>query len=543
MKNTTAYTTLVLSFILISGVLYANSITVSNVSRGLQNTTEQYVMVQFDLSWENSWRTSSGPANWDAAWVFIKYRVAGGEWQHAWLNGSGHTAPSGSTIDVGLRTPGSGFHAMTNPGLGVFIYRSANGTGTFTAEDVHLRWNYGDNGVADSDNVEVKVFAIEMVYVPEGNFQVGSGGQNIGEFRPANVTAISGTVATFEITSTPPVIQGNNATSSTSNLSARSGNNLDLGTGIGTATLASGFPTGYGAFYGMKYEISQGQYRDFLNTLTRNQQETRFASITVGNYMHSLTGQTTPMYRNGVRLVSDPGGISPRVYACDLNPSVSPYTDSDVNQSDDGEWIACNWLSWGDGMAYADWSGLRPMTELEYEKACRGDQPPVEDEYAWGTTSTTAATSISDGGEAGEKADNMGSNVVFGNQTNVQGPLRVGSFAQMSTTRELSGSGYYGMMELSGNLWERAVTIGNADGRSYTGEHGDGVLSVAGHSNELTWPGLVSGVVTGSTGSGFRGGGYLSVALDLKVSFRNFAATSITNRFNDTGLRLVRSAG
>ena len=44
-------------------------------------------------------------------------------------------------------------------------------------------------------------------------------------------------------------------------------------------------------------------------------------------------------------------------------------------------------LSWPDLCAYADWAALRPMTELEYEKACRGPNNPVLGEYAWGNTS------------------------------------------------------------------------------------------------------------------------------------------------------------
>ncbi len=64
---------------------YANNITVSNIS--LENLNEpNWVQIEFDLSWENSWRLSAGPSNWDAAWVFIKYRVNSGEWAHAQLN-------------------------------------------------------------------------------------------------------------------------------------------------------------------------------------------------------------------------------------------------------------------------------------------------------------------------------------------------------------------------------------------------------------------------------------------------------------------------
>jgi formylglycine-generating enzyme required for sulfatase activity len=38
------------------------------------------------------------------------------------------------------------------------------------------------------------------------------------------------------------------------------------------------YPVGFRGFYTMKYEISQVQYRDFLNTLTRAQQQERVAS-------------------------------------------------------------------------------------------------------------------------------------------------------------------------------------------------------------------------------------------------------------------------
>jgi hypothetical protein len=45
------------------------------------------------------------------------------------------------------------------------------------------------------------------------------------------------------------------------------------------------------------------------------------------------------------------------------------------------------WLSWDDGATFAAWAGLRPMTELEHEKALRGPRLPVPAEAAhsfWG---------------------------------------------------------------------------------------------------------------------------------------------------------------
>jgi len=75
MKNQTITLLAALALLLFAGSISANNITVSNTKLTGQNTTDGYTLVQFDLSWENSWRTSSAPNNWDAAWVFVKYRI------------------------------------------------------------------------------------------------------------------------------------------------------------------------------------------------------------------------------------------------------------------------------------------------------------------------------------------------------------------------------------------------------------------------------------------------------------------------------------
>jgi hypothetical protein len=91
--------------LILTATLIANNITISNLSLTGKNATDHFTLVQFDISWENSWRTSTNESNWDAAWIFVKYRVAGGEWHHAWLNESGHTAPSGSITMAGINPP------------------------------------------------------------------------------------------------------------------------------------------------------------------------------------------------------------------------------------------------------------------------------------------------------------------------------------------------------------------------------------------------------------------------------------------------------
>ncbi|MEI7726951.1 MAG: SUMF1/EgtB/PvdO family nonheme iron enzyme, partial [Bacteroidota bacterium] len=380
MKNIAA----LLIILALAGTLSANNISISNLVLTGKNTGSHYTMVQFDISWENSWRTSTNESNWDAAWIFVKFRVAGGTWQHSWLNDDGHTAPAGSTISPGFLTPGAAFNSTTNPGLGVFIYRSAIGAGTFTKTGVQLRWNYGANSLGDGDIVEVKVFAIEMVYVPQGAFAVGSGGTESGSFTNGSWT--SGATIPLSISSESALTIAHTA----GNLwgTSVSGDNTIGGAG----TLPAVFPKGYGAFYCMKYEMSQQQYVDFLNTLTSTQATNRYSSGSTG-------------YRYGI-------SVSGGVYS-----TSNPY-------------VACNFLSWMDGAAYTDWAGLRPMTELEFEKACRGTATPVAGENAWGNTTATAAINITNGGANNETTNTSGANAVFYNLVNaLQGPMRTCVFA------------------------------------------------------------------------------------------------------------------
>src|SRR5690606_34043853 len=115
---------------------YANNITVSNIP--LENlNAPNWVQVEFDLSWENSWRLSAGPSNWDAAWVFIKYRVNSGEWMHAQLSQTDFVAAAGSTMDV------------SSDGVGAFVYRDSDGSGDLNLQNMRLRWDYGSIGNND----------------------------------------------------------------------------------------------------------------------------------------------------------------------------------------------------------------------------------------------------------------------------------------------------------------------------------------------------------------------------------------------------------
>jgi hypothetical protein len=99
--------------------LMPSYVRVSNV--GLAAERGGVRRVSFDVAWDESWRGPDRPSwvaaadNWDAAWVFVKYRVDGGAWRHATLAGGGHVAPAGSVVDV------------SSDRVGAFIYRSSSG--------------------------------------------------------------------------------------------------------------------------------------------------------------------------------------------------------------------------------------------------------------------------------------------------------------------------------------------------------------------------------------------------------------------------------
>ena len=507
--------------LLACSTLHANNIQVSTPT--LENNTGTTVDIRFDASWENSWR--GGPVvNWDAAWIFAKVRLSSGVWQHVRLEATGHSAPTGTQIDVGLVSPGSTYNSSTNPVVGVYLLRNAISYGSLTATGVQLRWNYVAQGIgALNDVTELRVFAIEMVYVNQGAFAMGVTGLGAVYSHPTNSDP-------YTVTSEAAINVG--TTAGYLYYAEGGGSSGDRGGPVPAA-----FPKGFNAFYCMKYEVSQQGYVDFLNTLTYTRQVTRTAtppSSAAG------TGAliSTNADRNGID-VSTPG-VNPgtaAVYACNLNGN------GVYGEADDGKDIACNHLSIFDLWAYLDWCALRPMTELEFEKACRGPLAPVANEYPWGTGVATTGYSLANAGTANEGIATQYSstvgNVVWDNTSvNFDGPLRVGAFAANAgnTGRVSSGGSYYGIMELAGNVNERAITIGDLSGRAYTGTHGNGELANNGNADPATWS-------AATAATGYRGGGWDNFAAGrMQTSDRGLVTYVRLDRYVDSGGRGVRTA-
>ncbi len=475
----------------------ATDLKVSNMA--LESAADSSSAVfRFDIGWNHSWRRAwtdrtGNIENWDAAWVFVKIRTDRGDWRHALLGTTGAQIPGECAVQV------------ADDGAGAFLYRSAAGAGPIEFRGVRLPWDLARQGLARADDVEVQVIGLEMVYVPQGQFFLGSGGTEGGCFHKAPSAPLPYRLQRpFEITG-----EGAFAMSEARGALTRSPHADSHGDHAGgrAGQIPAAFPKGFRAFYCMKHELSQGQYAAFLNLLTVNQASQRYNDPRGWGY--TISGEY-PAHE---------AGVSTR---------------------------ACNFINWPDAAAYADWAGLRPMTEFEFEKACRGTVLPVPNEYAWGNTRICSwryeiADITSDTAIALNPATGRVGNAVYSSTAgwHFGSPMRCGLFRASITgqaTREELGATYYGILDMSGNLCELTISAGHPVGREFSGLHGNGHLTDEGKADVQGWPG------EDAAGSGFRDGSWSSGPRLIRISDRSLAAGAVTDRRWPGAWRGVRTA-
>ena len=388
--------------------------------------------VEAALAWKNAWRTAR---NHDAAWLVVKLRGAPNRpWSHAGI----------VSVSAASATPAARC-AVSADRIGAFCSPAAAHRGDVAWQLViDVDTAAVTPAQLSAGTVEALVVGIEMVYIPDGPFTIGdpdpASVENGSFFRSDAEGRHAGI---WRVTSEAEIPVG-----------ARAGAlhyKASEYTGDGEGPVPASFPKGTRAFYVMKYEILQGQYADFLNTL--HEYAASFRSPIGGRGYHAERGSIT--LEGGRYVAAAPG-----------RPA--------------------NFMSWDDGAAFADWAGLRPWTELEFTRAARGPAEPVANDFPWGSASRERLL------RRNQPDDEL---------------LQAGD-ADESTltdeTRDVLGASYYWVMDLAGSVWEKVVTIGHPKGRAFLGTHGDGTLKDFGRATNADWP---AGDHDGG-GYGYRGGGY-----------------------------------
>jgi hypothetical protein len=450
--------------------------------------------IRFDIDWEDSWRNG---INHDAAWVFFKARADDqSEWQHVRLAADRTLNPAGYGQEKiilppprketrlpsyllgradydkpgGLERSREFFFAVEErdalleflvpagaDGLtGVFLRRAEPGVGTVRAHGVTVVWDTtACKGLADPLKAQIRAFGLQMIYVPEGAFYLGSGGTEANAFYA--YTEDHQSAPAYRVTSAGAIPTGKKQ----GRLWARNAAQPEDG-----GEIPASFPNGYAAFYCMQQHITSRQYAWFLETIPVAQAEERWNTSAKWIQGVAYTGRWhTQVSRTGT----------------------APNYTYQHHSGDPRCGAGCFGMSWPDGAAFAAWAGLRPMTELEVEKAVRGPRLPLADECC---------------------------------------------------------ASYWGIEPFSGAAWhawkgwhpqgEQTVTVGNAKGRGFKGTHGNGTAVVP-----ADWP------QADAVGAGFRCTHYRYTDVDLTrtlLSDRFLADAADPRRLMSYKMRAVRSA-
>ena len=459
----------------LTGIINATDVQVNNIR--MVNRTELGLQpyVLFDLSWKNAWKNGK---NHDAIWVFTKFN--NNPWEHPIINNDGHEILKNRVKgcpDPVIKT--------SEDQVGLWIYLDEQYRGDIDVK-IKVMMDTSSQKIDWRKSKDFQVYGIEMVYIPQGPFSIGDPDPESEKFATFYKSGENG-----ERNGVFRVESENEIKVDTSPDALYYWSEEAIYNGDQKGPIPTGFPKGTQAFYVMKYELSQGQYAQFLTQLSEGWSHIR--NPIGGKNYHKKKG--TIYHEDGKYYAQDPDR-------------------------------PMNYVSFTDGLAYSDWAGLRPITELEYEKAARGPVIPQAGEFVWGTSSYNnleryvnlkGETSLSNGADESNLSDK---------------------------NRDVFGASYYWVMDLSGSLWEKVITIGNEIGRGFKGSHGDGVLDY-GHATNPDWPKSDDDV----GGFGYRGGGYYAIGTEYSdynphspIGYRYYGAWSGGPRSIAYGYRAGRTA-
>lgn len=458
--------------------LSANNLIVSDpILYSDESQDEKGLYAQVTVSWDNAWHNQK---NHDAIWLFFKFIQTSG-YTHAYLQ-----AEQAKVIEVYGPNPPDVRLQVVKDQTGLFLFPTRPHRGPVKVK-IQVPIDQEKLGRFNPQRGQFKAYGIEMVYIPSGPFTLGDPSERARYYSSFFAADEKGAPAgLYRVTAEEaPITIGPDK----EQLYYLSQNQYR---GDQQGELGPKFPKGFQAFYTMKYEPTQGLYAEFLNSLGGTQSQLRANFGGKGYYQ-----------KRGTIYIKE-----------------GRYTAKHPDRPN-------NFMGWDDAMALADWSGLRPMTELEFTKACRGPLDPVATQFPWGNASK-------------EKVDRV---------VSIKGELSLQngwSEAQLTDeNREHFGASYYWVMDLAGSMWERVVSVGHPIGRAFAGSHGDGKISYYGYATNEDWP-------KGDTevgGFGYRGGGFYTHGRPYTeynpyspIAYRPYGAWAGGDRTEAYGGRFVRTA-
>ncbi len=423
---------------------YGNNATISNPQYNNQTRT-----LAFDIGWNNGFRVN---ADWsDYIHLVIKVKNSN---ETSW-----NPAPAFSASAINLQTPSSSAGGFTS------VLHSAGFSSGTDGGRMIIQFTAGT-----FINPSFKIMAIEMIYADHENlgytyhFGDGSTRNRLHDGSDENLPFVWAPPY-------PDIIVGNQS-------------------GQLAANFNSPLPFAMSNIHKsmMKYEITQGMYMDFLNCLSRPQQDTRTETdLSIGisevTNVFVMSNNSYPDQDNGVRCAETIPAAGRITFFCDGN------NNGIGNEADDGLDRACNFIGAEDAKAILDWLHLMPMSKIEYELWARGGGNVVPGEYAWGSTSYHVIDP--------QGWNNEGTSQAYHNDIGTTGAhvstnfsaKRVGAFAGATTTREQSGASFFGIMDLSGSLLETVYNPLSSNGNAQPDpqELGDGIIGIHGSHNQPSW--------------------------------------------------------
>jgi formylglycine-generating enzyme required for sulfatase activity len=157
-KNVLLILAMVMMFV---GVAYARDVSVTNVSISNVNPGAGTCTINYTLT-----RTTPAIGANQPIWVFVKYRLSTDTDYTGWQDTDDHTATNDDS--EGRFTGNNGSQNAVSNTVNKYLIGDVGIVTSGGAKQITWTWGSGGTNLSSTDSVRVRVYAVEMVLVPDG---------------------------------------------------------------------------------------------------------------------------------------------------------------------------------------------------------------------------------------------------------------------------------------------------------------------------------------------------------------------------------------